>query len=120
MTFLSALEERGRALARRYSEIRSIIASAEAVLPSDPGVTNGIRVPFSIRDRLTEVQSRHGIATTRDTIYKCMMLGLVTLERLEPASTRVTPQRRRDTGSYRVLSEADVSRIRDEGYSDGL
>jgi len=120
MTFLSALETRGRALAQRYSEIRSIITSAEAVLPCDPGVTNGIRVPFSIRDRLTEVQSRHGFATTRDTIYKCLVLGLVTLERLEPASTRTTSRRERVTDSYRVLSEADVSRLRSEGYSDSL
>lgn len=115
MTFLATVEERGRALMRRVSEIRSVVAGPEAPAPSDPGVTNGIRVPFDIRDRLTEVQSRHGFSSTRETIYKCMVLGLITLERLEPEARLAVPRRRRPQPTYRALSEEEISQLRDGG-----
>lgn len=118
MSFLAALEERGRALAERMGEIRHIVATAEPPDPHDPAaVTNGVRLPFDVRDRLLEAQSRHGFRSTRECIYRAIVLGLVTLERLEPVPTgKPVRQPRRRTFAYRALSETEISQLRDRGW----
>jgi hypothetical protein len=116
--FLSNIEDRHAITKARVREIRHVLGSAEVPVPTAPGVTNGLRIPFDIRDRLVEIQSRHGMGSSKEVIYKAMLLGLHTLERLEPASGPIVRRRSNvlPNGSYRALSEDDVSRLRDGGY----
>lgn len=116
--FLSSIEAKNRVGMARAKEIHAVLTEADVPSPTDPGVTNGLRIPYDIRDRLIQIQSRHGMGSSKEAIYKAMMLGLMTLERLEPTNgARV--KRRPNTlpdGSYRALSEEEVSQLRDGGY----
>jgi hypothetical protein len=122
MTFLAVLEERQRALVQRVAEIRRVMASAQAPSMTDPAaVTNGIRFPIEIRDRLIEVQGRHGFRSVKDVVYAALLLGLVTMERLEPTRDNgFVHIRRRRLENVRVLSESDISELRDRGYGQAL
>ena len=113
--FLEQLDAKHDRLRRRVQEIRGVL-SESVPRPSDPGVTNGLRIPYDIRDRIIEIQSRHGLRSSKEALYKAMMLGLLTLERLEPAGgvlPRVPGQLPR---GHRVLDDEEVTRIKEGGF----
>jgi hypothetical protein len=112
--FLGQMETKFGILRQRVQEIRGLLTQP-APRPDDPGVTNGLRIPYDVRDRLVEIQSRHGLRSSKEAIYKAMLLGLVTLERLEPLGSKEQPKRR----NYRALSEDEISKLRDGVRSRG-
>jgi hypothetical protein len=120
MAFLSSIENRQGLMRGKIEEIRSIVARTPVPTPATAGVTNGLRIPYRLRDRLIEVQSRHRMGSVKEVIFKCLMLGLVTLERLPPMvnGNRVgSPEEFYRVNRLRPLSDEDVSRLRDEGFN---
>lgn len=114
--FLSDIETRGRDLGERIRSIRAIVASSCPPNVNDPGVTNAIRMTMEVRDRVSALQVRHNFSSARDVIYAALLLGLATLERLEPSVPVKRVAVPRLHRQVRVLSENEVSRLRDEGY----
>lgn len=116
--FLGALDAKQKVLKSRIQEIRRLM-SGEPPGPADPGVTNGVRIPYDIRDRIIEIQSRHGMRSAKEAVYKSMLLGLATLERLEPARSgrvdRLNPGHL--PAGHRVLDEDEVAKIKEGGFS---
>jgi hypothetical protein len=113
--FLGQMEAKQKVFRQRIQEIRGLLSGAPVPGPSDPGVTNGLRIPYDIRDRLIEIQSRHGLRSTKEALYKSMLLGLVTLERLEPANG----ERRVPNGlakGHRVLDPDEVRSVQEGGF----
>ena len=84
MPFLSDIVEKQEVLQQRMEEIRKILQVTTFPRSGEPGVTSGIRMRLSVRDRLIRVRKRHGMASLREVVYKAMILGLVTLERAQP------------------------------------
>lgn len=113
--FLGQMEAKHRALRERVQEIRGVLTGAAVPGPGDPGVTNGLRIPFDVRDRIIEIQGRHGLRSSKEALYKAMMLGLMTLERLEPANGGHFNRNHLPSG-HRVLSPEEVTRLKDEGF----
>lgn len=113
--FLAQVEQRQSAFREKVQEIRGVLTGALVPGPSDPGVTNGLRIPYDIRDRIIEIQGRHGLRSSKEAIYKAMLLGLVTLERLEPANGAHHPKDLPE--GHRVLSEEEVIRLKDNGFN---
>ena len=111
--FLGQMEAKLGILRDRVQEIRGVLTQP-APKPEEPGVTNGLRISYEIRDRLVGIQSRHGLRSSKEAIYKAMLLGLVTLERLEPLGSKVRPRR-----PYRALSEDEISQLKDGVRSRG-
>jgi len=113
--FLSQMEAKHRALRQKVQEIRGVLTGTAVPGPGDPGVTNGLRISYDIRDRIVEIQSRHGMRSAKEALYKSMLLGLMTLERLEPANgSHYNPNR---MGAHRALSDDEVARLKDEGFA---
>lgn len=113
--FISQLDLKHRLLKGRIDEIRAILTTAVIPAADDPGLTHGIRLALDVRDRVALIQERHQFRSAKEVIYKAMLIGLVTLERLEPAerpSARARPDRR-----ARVLSEDEISRIKEVGFN---
>jgi len=121
MSFLSAIEARQRLTRGRFDEIRNVLERLPIPTPSTAGVTNGLRIPYRLRNRLVEVQSRHQMGSVKEVIFKCLVLGLMTLERLPPTVNGLrspkTPEEFYRMNGLRPLSEDEVSRLRDEGYN---
>lgn len=114
--FLATVDERNRLTRARLDEIRRTLSSVEVPPTDEPGVTNGLRLPFDIRDRLIEIQGRHGMRSIREATYKAMILGLITLERLEPVGSPLRSVPRSLPAGHRVLSEEEVVRLKDDGF----
>ena len=121
MSFLSAIEKRQRLMRGRVEEIRTILARTPIPTPSTAGVTNGLRIPYTLRDRLVQVQSRHQMGSVKEVIFKCLVLGLMTLERLPPMVNIMrapqTPEEYCRMRGLRPLSESEFARLRDEGFN---
>jgi hypothetical protein len=120
MSFLSAIEQRQRLVQGRIEEIRKVVTLTPVPTASTAGVTNGLRIPYRLRDRLVEVQSRHRMGSVKEVIFKALVLGLMTLERLPPMNGDVRVESPEDfyaRKGLRPLSEDDVARLRDEGFN---
>ena len=119
--FLSSIDAKQRMVKQRFSEIRQVLERTVVPSPSDGGVTYGLRATYELRNRLIEVQSRHGISSVKETIFKALMLGLLTLERLPPQVNGLSPRLNKPEDWYkqrglRVLNEEELNRLRDEGF----
>jgi len=118
--FLSSIETKQGLMRGRIEEIKRVLEKTTIPTPSTAGVTNGLRIPYRLRDRLVEVQSRHQLGSVKETIFKALMLGLVTLERLPPMIHRrppKSPDEFYESNGFRPLSSDEVSRLRDEGFN---
>lgn len=118
--FLSAIDKKQQVLGGRIREIRDILIRTSLPSPTSPGVTNGLRIPYQLRDRLIEVQSRHQMGSVKEVIFKSLVLGLLTLERLPPMVDFGIPKSPDDyyqRNGLRPLSQDEISRLRDEGFA---
>ena len=119
--FLSAIDARQKMAGQRFKEIRQVLEKLAVPTQSSSGVTYGLRATYELRDRLVQVMSRHQLASVKETIYKALMLGLLTLERLPPQVQGLNPRMTSPDDFYkqrglRVLDEEEVGRLRDEGW----
>lgn len=120
--FLSSIDAKQRVAKQRFSEIRAVLEKTSVPSPSVGGVTYGLRATYGLRHRLIEVQSRHSFGSVKEAIFKALMLGLLTLERLPPQAN-VIPSRISSPDDWckqrglRALSEDELGRLRDEGWN---
>lgn len=119
MTFLARIDTKTKQAQERYGEIRRILAEAVLPGPTDFGLSCAIKLPRDVHDRLEEVCSRHGLKSLKEAAFKAMMLGLATMERLPAAGQKQQIQSPMKSARVvgRVLSDVEVSRLKDEGFS---
>ena len=120
--FLSTIDARQKTAGQRFKEIRQVLEKLPVPTQSSSGVTYGLRATFELRDRLVQVMSRHQLSSVKETIYKALMLGLLTLERLPPQQNGMASRINSKGDWYkrhglRVLDEEEVGRLRDEGWN---
>lgn len=115
--FLAGIEAKQRKLEARYSEIRAIISEARLPGAKEYGLSCALKLPRDLHDRLEEVRSRHGLRSLKEAAYKALVLGLATMERLPAASAYQTAPRNQVPPTARVLSEQEISRLKEEGFN---
>lgn len=103
--------ERAKLLARVREAIQ-----AKCPRPNDGCVTYGLRVPYDMRERISNARSRHGCESMRDTLYAAALIGLDVMEQFPPSSDSVVRSiRGTPPPAGHVLSKEEVSRVMDEG-----
>lgn len=115
--FLTGIEAKQRVLRERVQEIRGIIRTT---MPgsTQAGVTCAVRLAYDVRERLEDVRSRHGLRTLKEAAYVCMLLGVATLERLEPeVKGRINGKVPTLLRPVRVLTDEQISTIKDRGFN---
>lgn len=111
MSFLADIEGNQRRLKAKFDEIWAIV-NGEAMPKGGTGLT--LKLSPELREKLVEAKDTHGVRTIQDTAYKALILGLTTLTRLPPRDDLGLP---RAPVKGRVLTDEEVTQIKDEGFN---